>query len=79
MTTYASILHAAMNLPSAERLKLAETLWETASGEELVAHLSDDLRAEVARRSAEIDVGAVDCQPWEEVRERLRKAAGLDG
>jgi putative addiction module component (TIGR02574 family) len=68
-----------MNLPSAERLKLAETLWDKASGDELVAHLSDDLRAEVARRSAEIDEGAVVCQPWEEVRERLRKAAGLDG
>jgi putative addiction module component (TIGR02574 family) len=79
MSTYASILQAAMKLSSAERLKLAEALWETAGGKEVVAQLSDEQRAEVARRSAEIDAGAVACQPWEEVRERLRKAAGLNG
>ena len=67
-----------MNLPSADRLKLAEALWETASDTQLAARLSVEQRAEIERRSADIDAGSVVCQPWPEVRERLRKAAGLD-
>lgn len=33
--------------------------------------------AEAARRSAEIDSGQMSAAPWQEVRERVRRRAGL--
>jgi putative addiction module component (TIGR02574 family) len=82
MTTYASILQAAMKLSPRERTQLAEALWETLgelSDQELLAQMSDAQRAEIARRSAEIDAGTAKYVTWEQMRERARRAAGYDG
>jgi putative addiction module component (TIGR02574 family) len=79
MTTYSSILQAAMKLSPGERSKLAETLLETVdelTDQELVAQISPEYRAEIARRSAEIDAGTAKYVTWEEMVERARAAAG---
>jgi putative addiction module component (TIGR02574 family) len=77
MTTYASILQAAMKLSAPERAELAEALWETvdATDAELLSAMDDAQRAEIARRSAEIDAGTAQLRTWEEVRDRARRQA----
>jgi putative addiction module component (TIGR02574 family) len=82
MTTYASILQEAMKLSPRERSQLAEALWETVdewSDEELLAQMSDAQRAQIARRSAEIDAGTAKYVTWEQMVERARRAAGHNG
>jgi putative addiction module component (TIGR02574 family) len=82
MTTYASILQAAMKLSPRERFELAEALWEAGderTDAELLAQMSDSQRAEIARRSAEIDAGTAAYVTWEQMTERARRAAGHDG
>lgn len=79
MTTYGSILQAAMRLSSQERSELAEALWGTVdepSDAELLAQMSDVQRAAIARRSAEIDAGTAKCVTWEQMTERAYRAAG---
>jgi putative addiction module component (TIGR02574 family) len=79
MTTYSSILQEAMKLTPCERRQLAETLWESIddwSDEALVAQMSDAQRAEIARRSAEIDAGTAKYVTFEQMVERARRAAG---
>jgi len=82
MTTYASILQAAMKLPARERCALAEALWETVSepsDAELVTQMSESQRAAIARRSSEIDAGTAKYVTWEQMIERAHKAAGYHG
>jgi putative addiction module component (TIGR02574 family) len=82
MTTYSSILQAAMKLSSRERSELADALWDTVdvpSDAELLAQLSDAQRAAIARRSAEIDAGTATYVTWEQMIERARRAAGHHG
>ena len=79
MTTYASILSAAMKLPASERIRLAEALWEVPderTDAELLAGISEGQRAEIARRSAEIEAGTAKYVTWEEMTERASRAAG---
>lgn len=62
------VLEAAMRLPEEERAEVAAQLLET------FAPLPEDdpeMAAEIARRIAEMDSGAVKPIPWEEVRQRL--------
>jgi putative addiction module component (TIGR02574 family) len=49
---------------------------DKASDEELVAQMSDTYRAEIARRSAEIDAGTAKYVTWEQMVERAKAAAG---
>ena len=78
MTEYNEILIAARQLPSPERMKLIDTLWETVPPEEWPLP-SEAWIAEAQRRSAEFDAGRLTGSSWPEVRERARKQAGLDG
>lgn len=83
MTTYSSILQAAMKLSPGERSRLAETLLETVPDDledEAVSapELSEAWKQEIARRSAEIDAGTAKFVTWEQVRDRARRAAGHD-
>jgi len=82
MTTYASILSAAMKLPASERYRLAEALWDIAderSDAELLAEISDGQRDEIKRRSAEIEAGTAKYVTPEEMFERAQRAAGQNG
>jgi putative addiction module component (TIGR02574 family) len=73
--TAKQIKEEAMKLSPEERVDLAEWLWVSAMPHEEVAAAWD---AEIARRIAEIDSGAVELAPGEQVlariEEKLRKA-----
>jgi putative addiction module component (TIGR02574 family) len=83
MSTYPEILEAALTLPPSQRGELAELLWESmadaANHGDAALEISDTWRAEIARRSAEIDAGTAKCVTWEEMRNRARRLAGHDG
>ena len=78
MPDYKSILSAAAQLSVSDRLRLIDELAGSVPDDEPPS-LSPEWLAEIERRSAEIDSGAVSAIPWEEVRQRLRKRVGLDG
>jgi putative addiction module component (TIGR02574 family) len=78
MPDYKSILSAAAQLSVADRLRLIDELAASVPDDEPPS-LSPEWLAEIERRSAELDAGAVAAVPWEEVRQRLRKRVGLDG
>lgn len=81
MTTYSSILQAALKLSARERSQLAETLLETVDEKHAGGppQLSEAWRVEIDRRSAEIDAGTATFVTPEQMRERARRAAGHDG
>lgn len=78
MPEYQSVLSAAAQLSVADRLRLIDDLAATVPDDEPLS-LSPAWLAEIERRSAEIESGAVSTVPWEEVRLQLRKTVGLDG
>lgn len=78
MTTMHEILEAAHALPPAERAQLIHMLWDTISPEDWAPPGSDWI-AEVQRRSEAYDAGRMTASPWSEVRQRVRRKAGLDG
>jgi putative addiction module component (TIGR02574 family) len=78
MTTFNEILDAAQTLAPSDRLRLSETLWETVPVADWPAP-SREWVAEVQRRSDELDAGNMTTSTWEDVRDRARKRAGLDG
>jgi putative addiction module component (TIGR02574 family) len=77
MITLNEILDAAQNLPSSDRARLIASLWETTSPLDWVLPNSAWV-AEVNRRSDEFDAGKTSGSDWTDVRQRARKAAGLD-
>jgi putative addiction module component (TIGR02574 family) len=83
MSTYADVLRVVMNLSPEQRRDLAAAI-----GASLDAELTADggapnqspaWRAEIARRSAEIDAGTAQSFTREETRQRARDRAGRDG
>ena len=77
MVTLTEILAAAQNLPSSERAQLIASLWVTTSPEDWVRP-SADWVAEANRRSDDFDAGIESGSDWTDVRQRARKAAGLE-
>ena len=67
-----SVFQAAMALPPDERVELVEALIAECD-QQLQRPFADAWIAEVQRRSAEIDSGAVTLSPWPEVKARVRK------
>ena len=76
MLDYDALLSDASQLPVDTRIQLIEALWDTLP-QDSVPPLSDEWLAEIERRSAEFDAGAVQSIPWEQVRadalQRLNK------
>lgn len=75
----ADVLKAALELPADERERLAEELWASLDdGSE--AELEEAWANEIVRRVEEADAGAVQSQPWPEVRsealDTIRRARG---
>jgi putative addiction module component (TIGR02574 family) len=76
MSDYTSLLSAASQLSVADRLRLIDELTETLP--ELPDDgLSPEWRAEIERRSREIDAGTAQLEDWESVRARLFQRANL--
>jgi putative addiction module component (TIGR02574 family) len=76
MLTYESLLADAAQLPVADRIQLIDAIWETLPDDSLPP-LSDEWIAEIQRRSAEFDSGAVETVPWEQVKaEAFRRVSG---
>jgi putative addiction module component (TIGR02574 family) len=73
-----SILTVAQQLSVAERLELIDALWESVPPSAFPP-LSDEWRAEIERRSAEINAGKVATIPWEQVRDEAFRRNGIDG
>lgn len=77
MSTYADVLRMALTLPAKDRRELWHAVFESLDGEEIIDDeplvLSDAWKAEIARRSAEIDARTAISVPWEEVRERIQR------
>lgn len=58
-------------LSPAERLLLAQELWDTVHEEAQTLPVSTEQRAEIERRLAAVDAGTMPLHPWEEVKRRL--------
>jgi putative addiction module component (TIGR02574 family) len=77
MNSVQQILDAAQHLPPTERVQLIYALWDSVSSDDW-APPNGEWISESQRRSAAIDAGTMKTSPWEQVRERARKKAGLD-
>ncbi len=76
MSDYETLLNAASQLPTPEKVQFIEALWEsvpTAS-----APLSDEWLTEIKRRSKEFDAGGITTVPWETVRNEALRRVGID-
>lgn len=60
---------AALLLNPDERAELAERLWASVEGSDSPDPVWE---AEIKRRMQEVDSGAVQCRPWDEVMTELR-------
>jgi len=65
------ILDAALTLDPAERARIAHEIIVSLDDEPAEEHVEEAWEQELARRSAEIDSGAVKLEPWSEVRQDL--------
>ena len=77
MPEYESVLTAASQLSVADRLRLIDDLAASVPDDQPPT-LSREWLAELERRAAEIDSGAVTVQPWSDIRQRLFQKHGLD-
>ena len=77
MPDYAELYTAAAQLPLDQRLRLIDELTDTIPELE-AGDLSPEWLAEINRRSAEIESGAVETVAWETVREDLFRRVGLN-
>jgi putative addiction module component (TIGR02574 family) len=78
--SYAEVLEAVLRLSPDERRELATAIDASLppdTADEGVPNLSPAWRAEIARRSAEIDRGEAIGISWEEARQRVRGKYGL--
>jgi putative addiction module component (TIGR02574 family) len=83
MSTYADVLRVVLGLSPEQRRELANAIDASLVAEEVSDQgkptLSPAWRAEIARRSAEIDAGTAKSFTWEETRQRARDRVGRDG
>ena len=77
MSEFNSILSAAFQLSVPDRLRLIDELAATVPDDHPPS-LSDEWLHEIERRSSEIDNGSVTLEPWEAVRARLFRKAGIN-
>ena len=58
-------------LPLAERVELAQRLWDSVHADACAAPFTPEQQTELDRRIAALDAGEVVCEPWAAVRNRL--------
>jgi putative addiction module component (TIGR02574 family) len=73
-----SLYQAALGLPEEDRIELADRLLDTLS-QDVLSQLHPAWRAEIKRRSAQVDSGEVAAIPWDEVRRLGWEAVAEDG
>ncbi len=73
MTTRASDL---LRLSDAERIQLAQELWDSIPADSAALSISDEQRAELDRRLAEHHNDPSSAIPWSEARQRLKDRFG---
>lgn len=78
MSNYDDVLRTAQALNEPERARLVEALLISLSPQH-AAPLDDLWLAEIERRSIEIDSGAVETIPWNEVRTAARNRVKFGG
>lgn len=64
------------NLTEAERIQLAQDLWDSIPAGSQALPLSDEQRRELERRLAEHRANPASAIPWDEARARLRERFG---
>lgn len=70
MSEFNSILSAATQLPTEDRLRLIDALWDSLPPE-AEPPVSDEWRREIERRVAELDSGTAKTVPWSEIRDEV--------
>ena len=59
------------HLSPADRIHLVQDLWDSIHDDALALPLTAEQRAELQRRDADMESGAVRGMPWEEVKKSL--------
>jgi putative addiction module component (TIGR02574 family) len=77
MTDYQTILSAASQLPVSDRLQLIDDLAASVP-EDHPPRLSEAWLHEIARRTEEVESGAVATESWEVIRARLFARHGVE-
>jgi putative addiction module component (TIGR02574 family) len=72
-----SSLSELLKLSEAERIQLAQDLWDSIPPASEALPLTEELRQELERRLAEHKADPSSAIPWEEVRARLRDRFGV--
>lgn len=75
MTNFDSVLGAAEQLPTVDRLRLIEALWDSVPSQEGIP-LHADWEAELAVRVASIDNGTAKTVPWSKIRDEALTRIG---
>lgn len=68
---YQSVLDAVESWPVDDRLRLVHEVWDRLAGRGDEPDLSDELKAELDRRAAELDRDPGVGVPWDEVKARV--------
>ena len=71
MSTFNPADFQSLSVP--ERLSLIDAIWDSIDEEQLEVTLTDEQRAELDRRIADMDANPDSGLTWEEVKARLRK------
>ena len=77
MSDYESLLNAASQLPTSEKVQFIEALWESVPSTS-PPPLSEDWLTEIKRRSDEFVAGGVETVSWETVRDEALRRVGID-
>ena len=71
--TREAILKEALLLPSEDRIRLLDDLWQSFANDEQALALTPAQAEDLQKRIAEDEAGLSSPQPWEVVREQLLK------
>jgi putative addiction module component (TIGR02574 family) len=71
-----SLLESALKLSKAERILLAERLWDSVAEEDVALDLTDAQRAELDRRLERLEAAGPQGSDWHAVRARVTRRGG---
>ena len=68
-----SVLTVVESWPVEDRLRLVEAVWDGIADQDYEPELTEEMKAELDRRIAELDRNPDAGVPWEEVKARLQR------
>jgi putative addiction module component (TIGR02574 family) len=71
-----TVLHEIDSWPVEDRIRLMGEIWDSLHDQGYEPELSDELKAELDRRVAELDAHPDDVVPWQEVLDRAWRRFG---